>query len=401
LIKRSAFIKKAGLSSKIILALFVIKVAAGIILGWISFTFSKGNDYWFLNNEGISEFQQLKSNPIHFFNDVLFSPYSNKYGGFFNAVGSYWNDLRNNIIIKFIAILDLLSNGNYYINSLFFSCIGFIGHISLYRIFSDCFPDKKKLLIFSCFLIPTTLYFSSGIHKDQIVFTALGLYCYALYFGSTQQFNWKKILLLLLSCGVILLMRNFLFVGLMPASIAFYASRKWRINPVMIFPIVYLIFIGLFFTINKITTTFNPMEIVVQRQADFMNLRIANSQIPLDKLEPHASSYLKNLPQAINHGFLRPYPFETTSIFSILLATELVAFISLFIFYLFNAENKKIKNNEFVYFGICLSIFMFIFIGYTIPNYHSIIRYKSIFLPFIITPLICSVKLKWKNSYYF
>ncbi len=47
------------------------------------------------------------------------------------------------------------------------------------------------------FLLPSALYFSSGIHKDLFVFTMLGLFLYALYFSVQQKFTPKRVIIIL------------------------------------------------------------------------------------------------------------------------------------------------------------------------------------------------------------
>ena len=71
------FVRNSGLSSKIIVVLFISRIAAGITLGWLAQYFSPLNDYTTLNNEGISEFHNLIHEPGVFFTDIFYSPYQN------------------------------------------------------------------------------------------------------------------------------------------------------------------------------------------------------------------------------------------------------------------------------------------------------------------------------------
>ena len=177
------FVRSSGLSTEILTGLFILKISAGVLIGWISTNwYAQGNDYWTLNREGWLEHLSLLNDPKKFITDIFQSPYNDKYSGFFSSVGSYWNDLKNNIIIKILALLNFLSRGNYYINSIFFNALSFVGTIALLKVFLHISDRNKKAAITGCFLIPTTLYFSSGIHKDLVVFTMLCFYIYALFF---------------------------------------------------------------------------------------------------------------------------------------------------------------------------------------------------------------------------
>jgi hypothetical protein len=361
---------------------------AGIIVGWIAFNNDIHNDYWVLHNDGWQEHQLLIKNPGAFVSDLFYSPYTNKYGGFFNAVGSFWNDLRNNIIVKTIGIVDLLSRGNYYVNSLFFNTLCFFGQIAFYKLFRNIYPDKKYPIILGCFLLPSTLYFTSGVHKDLIVFTALAFYCLSLFSIVTTSVSAKKIIVFILSAVIILTFRNFLFIALIPASLSFLVAIKLKKKPSLSFVSIYTGLIILVMLFTAMFVSFNPLNIITQRQADFIQLETAHSQIPITRLEPTITSFAKNLPEALNHGLLRPYLWETNSFFSLLTAIEWMAYLILF-FMAFLFYTRYQKNNAFLYFSFFLTIFMLIIIGYTIPNTNSIVRYRSLYLPLIITPLLC------------
>ena len=102
------------------MALFTIKILAGLAIGYCSLHFySIHNDYWDNNLGSIQEYEVLKKNPAYFFSELVVSNYNGSYADFWGNSDSFWNDLKNNCLIKFMAFFNLLSGGNYYINSLF------------------------------------------------------------------------------------------------------------------------------------------------------------------------------------------------------------------------------------------------------------------------------------------
>jgi hypothetical protein len=50
---------------------------------------------------------------------------------------------------------------------------------------------------------------------------------------------------------------------------------------------------------------------------------------------------------------------------------------------------RKKVNHPFIYFCLFFSLSMLLMIGYTIPIIGAIVRYRSIYLPLLILPLIC------------
>jgi hypothetical protein len=369
--------------------LFITRIAAGFTLGWLAHYFSPLNDYTTLNNEGISEFHNLIDNPRLFFTDIFYSPYQNTYGGYFNAVGSYWNDLRNNIITKILAFLNLISRGHFNTNVLLLNIIPFLGSIAIYRIFITIFPSRKWIVIFGCFLIPTTLLFSSGIHKDLFVYSSLCFYSYGLFFSITEMFTWKRCSLILVSFFMILLMRNFLAMALIPATVGFMLSNKFKIKPIVVYGFTYLSALAIIILSDFFSTSFQPLRIITDRQEEFLKLPKANSQIELTVLTPDLKSFRTNFREALDHGFLQPHFWKTNHWTGFLASLEWSILFLFPLFWVLVFRRKVQIHSHFIWFGFAVAFTMFIMIGYIIPNLNSIVRYKSIYLPFIITPILC------------
>ncbi len=386
------FVKSSGIKPFTIRILFILKVLAGLTIGWLSFHFYKANDYWDLNKEGILEYKLLLRNPKEFISNIAYSPYQNKYGHFFNAVGSYWNDLRNNIIIKILAICNLISHGNFYINALIFNIFGFLGCVALYKVFIKAFPNKHWQTIVCAFLIPTTLYFTSGIHKDLIIFTSLSFYIYYLFELVNEEFKLKILIKFIIALIIILLVRNFILIPLIPFSLLYLVSRRLDFNPIKLFFSFIAVGLVLLVGLDLFSNLDFPFDLLVQRQADFLNLEPGQSQFDMTPLLPTLKSIVMNLPNAFEHVFLRPYIWEDGALFYIPAAIELLFFQGLLILFLFFREKNDDYDWALIWLFVCFSLFMFIIIGLIIPNLGAVVRYKSIYLPFILLPLICSIR---------
>jgi len=402
IINKIPFVKKAGLSSILIGLLFLYRIIGAISIGWISYKFAPQNDYWSLHNEGLLEFEILKSNPKLFLKGLLPVDFNADINSVFSTTHSYWNELRNNIIIKLLAVLNFISFGNYYINALFLNVFAFLGSVGLYRTLLHIYKEKNNLLIFCCFLIPTTIYFSAGVHKDAIVFGALGLYSYALYFIMEEGFSYKKLILLLTIFLILMLMRNFLLLALIPATIGYILSKKYGISNTKILISFLVIGLAFFITAENFFPNLQPLKIITQRKADFANLKTANSQLDSFNLKPTLSSFLKNSPTALNHGFLRPYIWQTKNIFSFLLGLELLLFEALILtavyFYFKNRNKQKQHFHLFLFYMLLIAGIMIVTTGFIVPNYNSIARYRSLFLPYLITPILMRLYLDQKSK---
>ena len=365
LLLRVPFIKNAGIGPKILLALFIIKVLAGITIGWISIhIYGPGNDYWDVNDYAREEYQLLFTQPGKYFTKLFTSNYNDSFSGVFSSYNSYWNDLRTYLIVKLVSVFNIFSRGDYYINSLFFNFLVFFGHIILYRLFIKLYPARRLLVIIGCFLLPSTLYFSSGIHKDGIVFL------------------------------------------LLPALFAWILVAKTKWPAASTFAAVYLVTGLLFFNINSIVSTIKPLEIITKKQTEYLELTGASTQIKLTPLQPTFKSFAGNAPEAINHSLLRPYLWEVPVKSMLPLCIELFFYqLLLLIFIFFRRKDFNPANSLFILFAIFFTLSVFLIIGYIVPNLGSLVRYRSVYLPLIITPILCSFDwdkflsvLKLKNN---
>jgi hypothetical protein len=391
-ITKIKFIQDAGLGVKVVLVLFAIKVAVGIIGGLVGhFLMHDNTDQYGYTLQGMVEYNNLIHHPKIFFTDSLPSAYANNLGDFFGSRNSFWNDVRNNILVKTIGIFNILSRGNYYINSLFFNFISFFGHVALFRVFKHIYPKQHWAVIIGCFLLPSTIYFVSLIGKDILIFTALGIFCYALYFSLENGFTKKKIAYLFLSFLFILLIRNFIAVILLPCALAWYVSSRYQIKPLRVFSVLCLLAcIGIVLS-QFIPEKYDPLNIVVEKQKAFFSLGIAKSQYHNDTLQPTIKSFATAAPTALRHSFLSPYLTEFNNIYLNGFATEIILYILLLLLMFLLPHKNDNAVDAFIIFCFVFTFFIFLFSGYITTNAGALVRYRSIYFPLVITRILCTI----------
>ena len=398
LILRVPFIKNAGIRPGVLLSLFLLKILAGIAIGWIAIhIYGPGNDYWDTNDYALEEYQILQTNPVKYLINIFTSHYQGGYSGMFSSGNSYWNDLKGNIVIKLVSVFNIFSLGDYYINSLFFNFIIFFGHVMLYRLFIKIYPGSQVWVIMGCFLLPSTLYFSSGIHKDGLVLLLMAVVIYGVYQSlSKNRISIKRLLFILAGLILLFLVRNFILLALLPALFAWILVAKTKWNTALVFISVYL-FGGLaFFNINAVITKINPPDIIVKKQEAYKSLPIAATQIELAALQPTVKSFASNIPQALGHVLFLPYPGQQPVKSLLPFSFELYFYLFLLLLLFFFKKKDNLPADKLLmFFTLFFILTVFLFIGYIVPNIGSLIRYRSLYLPFIITPVLCS--LNWEK----
>lgn len=399
LITATGFFKKSGLSNAQLIILFLLKVLAGIFYGWVGNYYGQYAymyDTWGYHYLSIDEYKLLFHNPSEYFSNIFHSGYENKYGGFFSSDYSWWNDLKSNMFIKFLSLVNVFSFGNYYVNVIFYSFITFAGPVAIYRVFTDVFPGKKVHVLLATFLIPSFAYWTSGIHKDGLVFMAISLITYHVYFSlKERRFRFYRIWPLLISFIIILSFRNFLLVILVPALFAWILSTRSPKRNAIIFISTYLISGLLFFSLRYIFPGLDFPQAVVDKQNAFKTLQ-GNSGIDLPELKPTIGSFLMNAPHALGSTTLRPHPGDVKHILSMAAASETAFLLLLFFLFLFWRTNG-VKSPSFIWFCIFFSFSFLLSIGFTVNFLGAIVRYRSIVLPFLLVPVISLIN--WDRIY--
>ena len=270
---------------------------AGIFYGWIGVYYGEMAqmiDTWAYHVESLQEYKLLTSHPINFFTSIFHNGYEGGYTNFLTSHNSWWNDIKATFLIKIMAIFDLFSFGNYYVNVIFYSFLSLFGPIAIYRVMKDIFPDKKTEILFATLLVPSFLYWTSGLHKEGLIFAGLSLMIYHFYFGFKEKtFKVYRILLILLGFALVIILRNFLVLPLLPPLIAWILCKKIKVNPLIVFVTVFVLSVTAFFTIKYVVPGIDPPQSVVIKQQEFVQLQ-GHSSVEVNELKPTFESFLIN-----------------------------------------------------------------------------------------------------------
>jgi hypothetical protein len=396
---RVGFIRKTGLSPLWISVLFLLKVAAGIFYGWYYTQipdFKNEADTWKFYYESLEALNILKTAPLQFFTDVFLNADSNSYLHFFSSADTFWSLAKHEFMVKLMAVFNLLSGSNYYTNVIFYSFLTFFGPVAFLRVMKDVFPDRLPLLSTTIFLFPSFLFWCSGIHKDGIIFLLLALAIYSFYFGlKYQRTRLFTILPVLICMGLCFLVRNYVALAFTPFFFAWWKAEKKKRRKWTAFLKVCLIGIIVFFGTKLFFPKIDFPQSVVMRNQEFIRLG-GESMMPQRELLPTFNSFLMNATQALNHSLVRPFITEIRSPFYFLCAIEILfIWILIFIWYFRFKENPF--EHSVVLTTLIGSFIVLLLIGYIVPQIGAIVRYRSIFIPFIVAPIVATTR--WEPKY--
>ena len=124
---------------------------------------------------------------------------------------------------------------------------------------------------------------------------------------------------------------------------------------------------------------------MAQRQEAFINLT-GSSYLPIDQLSGNFTSYIKILPQALNHIFIRPYPWEAVNLLYVFSFIEIAFFACVVMLAIIKPSyrRKAYLNDPLMLSMLMVALVNYVLIGYTVPFMGAFIRYRSIFEIFFL-----------------
>lgn len=398
LITRVKFIQQSGLPNYWLIGLFVLKVAAGVAYGWYYTTipnYELSADSWKFFFDAKSDTQLLYQDPLRYFTSIYDNPYDRDYRHLFSSVNSYWNDLKHTYMVKIVSLFNVFSGSRYYVNVIFYSFITFFGPIAFIRVMNDVFPDRKLLITCGTFLFPSFLFWSSGIHKDGLIFTYISLIVFVMYFGlKKNKIGIKEFLLVGLLLMLIFPVRNHVVLACIPGLFAWWLAEKYFKRKWMAFALVTVLGTVAFFSAKYIHPKLDLPISITLRNKDFISLG-GNSFLPQRKLEPTFTGFVQNAPQALNHTLVRPYVTEFLSPLYLASALEILCIWILVSVWFFRFTDNPYKHSV-VQFLFLVSMVLLLLTGYIVPQLGAIVRYRAIFFPFILVPIIATIA--WKKN---
>jgi len=374
---------------RLLIAFFALRVAAGCLHNWVAFTYYPGHgDIWRYFNDSFVQ-RHLLFTDLHAF-------WTSNWEGI--AAFSY---LQHNIIEWTHILFNFLSFDNFYINTLFFSFLTLGGHVALFRVFYARF-EHDALSAAAVVLLPSVLFWTSCMHTEGFLYAILGWLLYTMHRTFSVGWTGGRIALVLLLTALAILFRPAIAVGLLPALTVWTAIER-QISPRTI-----LLTAGALILLIAGLSRFYPdmLNILPRtlsvRQQEYQSLT-GNSRIPLPALHPDWASLWKVLPAALFNGWFQPLPGaggqKVYSFFSLELLviwiTAILALLMALTRYLTHTQTQypplsQLRSQHIALSATCLLLALpgMLLIGYIIPFVGAIVRYRSIYLPFLLAPCL-------------
>jgi hypothetical protein len=380
-ILRMPFFRNSGIRPGWLLLFFALHVGVGSLHTIIAYRYYPGHgDIWDYFQHSFLTRHRLTSD----FNMFL-------------EENSNWNYLTHNGIILVNVVLNFLSFDNLYINTLLFSFPVFLGNFALFKTFRRRFP-RDPLTALTVLLLPSTLFWTSCLHREGAVYGLLGLLFYAI-----DRRMARRALYCFLLFIAITYFRPAISLSLLPALATGWwlekaPSRRLLLTMAATITVAgivqFLVLPGGFHTL---------LQGISDRQLAFRVLE-GHSRLYLPALDGSWSSIWRVLPAATRNGLFEPLPGSGGQSIYMIFSLELMAiWVTILVALLFRLKSRRSDPSDPLpndpsrrpsLFSIACILFALtglLMIGFMVPFAGAIVRYRSIFLPFLLAPFLHSL----------
>jgi hypothetical protein len=365
-IVKMPFVRNSGIRPVVLLFLFAVHVLTGLAHNVIAYRYYPGHgDIW-----------------DNFWKSFMYRHRLVSDFALFRSDNSTWTYISHNGLIYIQLILNFLSFDHLDINTLLFSFPVFLGNIALFRVFRQRFPDDP-VTAGAVFLLPSVLFWTSCIHREGMLYMLLGFLLFTLQRMMTNGYTTGRTIGALLCLLLIFYFRAGFALTLLPATYIGLFLEKPRARP-------FLLIAGavgaIALLLILVLPGFHIPEAMAAWQKEFYGLE-GHSRLPLPALDGSWASLARILPAATLNGLFEPLPGVGGQPIYLAFSLELLLIWLLVLLAL-------LKHPPLTPFSISCLVFSLtgmLFIGLFVPFAGALVRYRSIYLLFLLAPCLHSL----------
>lgn len=255
-LRKYSFFHIEKISPNALPVIFIIKIFSGVAF-WAIYSFyshyQNKADAFLYFEDGKAIFKALFENPLAYFKiligieDDSTLPYIDN-TGHWNLLYTYGLINESRTIIRFNAIANIFSLENYFVHMVFMCFLSLAGLTGIYKTFLSYFPDKRHELIGVVFLLPSVLFWGSGVLKEGLILFFSGMLIYHWFKFCKESFSIKRLFWILFFCYFLLITKTYLLAILLPSLLTYWwvAKTSFRLPEIKYTTVYGICAVGIF-----------------------------------------------------------------------------------------------------------------------------------------------------------
>jgi len=292
-----------------------------------------------------------------------------------------WSIPSDFLMSRIYGFFMYLSRENLYVISFFFGLMSFATKYMWIQLFEKCNLSKSQVYLGIIALTFSGMdsFFIQGMHKEAVVFLLIS---YVFYFNILEK-NLLSISLLLIALIHIAMIRNYIFAIFLMVYLIWILQKLYSKNKKVFYYFLFSLSIGSIFILKKI------IPFLISRKLSFNKKAIGKTA--LDYIDFN-NSFIENLSIFFKSLFKLFFYIPNISNFSYLHTFFILSNLIFVLWIIHFFKNKQIKNINIAFFTFISSITGLLLIILIVPNYGSIVRYRSVFIILIYLGIVFNTK---------
>lgn len=307
-------------------------------------------------------------------------------------------------VVRLAFLFDILTFSTYSATAVLFAVLGFVGMWVFFMTFYKQYPHLHLGFAIAAFFIPSVFFWGSGLLKDTITLSCLGVCVYLTYrIFILGKLSISNVLFLSIVFFVLYKIKVYIVLTFLPAAIVWVflhnlSKLRSLVLKLMLYPAVTLFAVSLgYFSIKKAgeaNEKYSIDKVAQTAQITAYDIRYwtgkdAGSGYSLGDLDGTIASMVKLAPQAINVTLFRPYLWEIKNPLMLLSALESFGFFIAVLVLIFRTHIYAFRslNHPNVIFLLVFSLVFAFAVGVSTFNFGTLVRYKIPMQPFFVAML--------------
>jgi hypothetical protein len=369
----------------------VLKLVAGIALGLVyKYHYLVGDTFGFFE-DACKLTELFRKAPSTYVNFLMTGDESDILSGLLINTQS-----RSLFLVKIVSLVAIFTGDNYWITSLYFSLISFWSSFLLVQKITTAFPVAKLAAAIAFLLVPSVVFWSSGIIKESLALTGLFVLV-RVYIGvltNSKPFWWEY----LLTPIAVIIVWNLkyywiaVFIPVMMTTLLVYfitqSTKLKSTSKILIWITSFLLFC---FGVSFVHPNFyleNFLQVLVENYNQFIRISPYENVVRY-QLEPTWESIIRNSPLALVSGFFRPFVWEAHNFLQIVAGIENLFVLILFLITFSKWKSVRESPHRLLIFSSVIYILILcLFLALSTPNFGTLARYKVGIQPFLVFMLL-------------
>lgn len=310
--------------------------------------------------------------------------------------------------IRIASVVNIFCFDSFTVLTLTFSYISYQFIFRTFHLLAGVYPKLQQQLAFAFLMIPSAIFWGSGLGKDTIMLGSIMAFFYC-YYKMVIQKNVKirYVLMMLVSAYIIALIRGFILFTIVPSLLlmttVYYQNKignsflRFAVGPIFIIAglggsLLFIRSLGDSVESYKLDTLAQKAEGFRSWHTYLGKTEGGSSYSIGGDIQYTPVGILKQAPIAIVTTLFGPFVWQIRNFVMLLSGVESLAFLYFTITLLFNQKIYKLfsvlARDHIIVFCVPFILVLGIAIGLTSFNYGALVRYKIPIIPFFATTII-------------